>query len=99
VTSASDYIRILWAYLMGLLELARRQSINHINLLVLDEPKQQSTDKVSFASLLRRASEAGQYGQQIIFATSEEHELLEASIQNIDCNLIEFHKKMLQLQG
>ncbi len=98
VTSASDYIRILWAYLMGLLELAQRQSTNHLNLLILDEPKQQSTDKVSFASLLRRASEAGRHGQQIIFATSEEHELLEASIQNVECRLIEFDKKMLQLQ-
>ena len=69
--SASDMIRLIWAYLLGLLELAREHTTNHVNLLLLDEPRQQSTDPVAFRTLLHRASAAGAAGQQVVFATSE----------------------------
>lgn len=64
-------IRLIWAYLLGLLELAREHTTNHANLLLLDEPRQQSTDPVAFRTLLHRAATAGAAGQQVIFATSE----------------------------
>jgi hypothetical protein len=69
--SASDSIRVVWAYLMGLLEVAKVLPTNHPGVLVFDEPRQQSTKDVSFAALLRRAG-AEKSDRQIIFATSEE---------------------------
>jgi hypothetical protein len=71
-TSASDTIRAIWAYLLGLLELSRQTTTNHLGLVVFDEPKQQSAAKYSLGALLERASSAVMNGQQVIFATSEE---------------------------
>jgi hypothetical protein len=69
--SASDSIRVVWAYLLGLLEVSRLFETNHPGLLVFDEPRQQSTEMVSFAALLQRAGSDANAGQ-ILFATSEE---------------------------
>jgi hypothetical protein len=71
VTSASDAIRIVWSYLLGLLEVARIFPTNHPGLLMFDEPRQQAADPISFQALLRRAAAVSEYDQQIIFATSE----------------------------
>ena len=69
--SASDWIRLIWGYLLGLLEVARESSTNHPGLLIFDEPRQQSADPVSMAALVRRAGLAAEHHQQVIFATSE----------------------------
>jgi hypothetical protein len=82
--SASDLIRTIWAYLSGLLELSRTQDVNHPGCLIFDEPKQQSTRDMSFGALLRRASSAGKFGQQIIFFTSENLERLETHLSGLD---------------
>lgn len=87
--SASDMIRTIWAYLSGLLELRRQEETKHPGLLILDEPRQQSTSPVSFATFLRRASRAAQYGEQVIFATSEEKTVLVSALKNTRYSLIE----------
>ncbi|MEU7832866.1 hypothetical protein [Nonomuraea sp. NPDC049129] len=69
--SASDSIRVIWAYLLGLLEVSKKMESNHVGLLVLDEPRQQSAKQVSFRALLERASTDAK-DCQIIFATSED---------------------------
>ena len=71
VTSASDAIRIVWSYLLGLLEVSREYPTNHPGLLMFDEPRQQAADPVSFQALLRRAADVNRFGQQVLFATSE----------------------------
>ena len=69
--SASDWIRIIWAYLLGLLEVSRTHETNHPKILVFDEPGQQSTDPVSLDQLMNRAAESRAFGEQVIVATSE----------------------------
>ncbi|MGK3961589.1 hypothetical protein WMF38_51840 [Sorangium sp. So ce118] len=81
--SASDMIRTIWAYLLSMLELSRRFHTNHAKLLVLDEPRQQDTARLSFGAFLRRASHAAEYGEQIIFATSEELDTLSPLLEGI----------------
>ena len=78
--SASDAIRLKWAYQLALLELARTEKTNHPGFVVFDEPRQQETAKVSFDQLLQRASEAKTAGQQVIFATSEDQDQLVVEI-------------------
>lgn len=69
--SASDMVRVIWAYLLGML--GGDQSMNnHPGLLIFDEPRQQETAMLSFRALLRYAADLGAEGNQIIFATSEE---------------------------
>ena len=84
--SASDSIRVVWAYLVGLLEVAKFASTNHPGLLVFDEPRQQSTKQVSFAALLRRAGRTLGHGQ-VIFATSEELTSLQGMLVDVSHTL------------
>lgn len=88
--SASDLIRTIWSYLMGMLELARTETTNHPGLLVFDEPRQQSADKVSFGELMKRATLSESVGQQVIVFTSEESSQVTASLYGLPHELIDF---------
>lgn len=82
--SASDWIRIVWAYLIGLLEVSRTETTNHPKLVVFDEPRQQSADPVSLEALLGRAATSRRFGEQVLFATSEPTASLEPMLADID---------------
>lgn len=73
--SASDMIRVIWAYLFGVMDVGVRAG-SHIGLLIFDEPKQQETARESYEALLRHASTRVAPGVQVIFATSESAESL-----------------------
>jgi hypothetical protein len=88
--SASDTIRLKWAYQLALLEVPRTAKTHHAGLVIFDEPQQQKTAKVSFKKLLDRAALARASGQQVIFATSEDREQLETFLSDIDCHFIAF---------
>jgi hypothetical protein len=71
--SASDTVRTKWAYYVALLETAlSRPNAHHAGLLMLDEPRQQETAKLSLAALVRRLGVAAAGGAQILYATSED---------------------------
>jgi hypothetical protein len=82
--SASDLIRTIWSYLHGMLELSRNVATNHPGLILFDEPRQQSTREVSFGQLLKRASSASRWRQQVIFFTSENRDTLQAQLAGLD---------------
>lgn len=94
--SASDLIRTIWAYQSGMLEVARAASTNHPGMLIFDEPRQQSTRDVSFVALLRRASQASKFGQQVIFFTSEEKTRLKEHLVNLDHSLCEIDGRVIK---
>jgi hypothetical protein len=94
--SASDMVRTIWAHRMGLLEVARSFENNHAHLLVFDEPRQQSTDPVSFTALLSRASQTASSGQQVIFATSEPEDAVLEMLRGLPHQYIGFVGKMIQ---
>lgn len=81
--SASDLIRTIWAYLGGMLELARENETSHPGTLIFDEPRQQSTRDVSFAALLVRAAKSVQSHQQVIFFTSEDQSRLQSHLRGL----------------
>lgn len=64
--SASDTIRLIWSYLLGLLEVSRTHRTNHPGLLVLDEPGQQDIVDSSVRAFMERASASAVAGQQVI---------------------------------
>lgn len=95
-TSASDAIRLKWAYQLSLLELAEQKKTNHPGMLVFDEPRQQSSSRPSFQNLLKRAADAKRRNQQIIFSTSEDIETLKSITANIECTEVTFPGYILQ---
>lgn len=95
-TSASDAIRLKWAYQLGLLELSSEETTNHPGMLLFDEPRQQSSSKVSFSQLLKRASSSLGRNQQVIFSTSEDLDSLKQIISNLECEKKIFHGYVIQ---
>lgn len=95
-TSASDAIRLKWAYQLSLLELAKETPSNHPGMLIFDEPRQQSSSRPSFQNLLKRAADAKKRDQQVIFSTSEDLETLRSITAAIDCNEVIFPGYILQ---
>lgn len=88
--SASDTIRLKWAYQLALLEVARETRTHHAGLVIFDEPQQQKTARISFKKLLDRAATAAASGQQIIFETSEDRDQLEDFLSGLDCHFLPF---------
>jgi hypothetical protein len=98
-TSASDYIRIIWAYTLTLMEIASNdENIKHGGFVVFDEPRQHETSKISFANLIDKASDSLRYGGQVIFATSLDKNELTAACNNKDIHLVCFDDYILKLQ-
>jgi hypothetical protein len=93
--SASDNIRLIWAYLQGLLELSNETPMNHFGLLVFDEPRQQEAEELSFTNLLKRAARSFERGQQIVFATSEPLTSIEAMTQGLTRQIVHFPERVL----
>ena len=93
--SSSDYIRIFWAYFLGLLEISRQHSTNHLGLLILDEPRQQSAREASLEAFLHRASDARKHGQQVIVATSESASNLSQYLSGIPHTLRSFDSRII----
>jgi hypothetical protein len=97
--SASDLIRTIWAYLAGLLEVARVETTNHPGCLLFDEPRQQSTRDVSFAALMKRASRAAEFKQQVMFFTSEERGRLKTHLNGLAHTLCEVEGRVIKKIG
>jgi hypothetical protein len=82
--SASDTIRTKWAYYVALLETAiESASGHHAGILILDEPRQQETAKISLKALVQQLGIAAAQGSQILYATSEDLEGLEDFLKEI----------------
>jgi hypothetical protein len=65
-SSASDIIRLRWAYALSLLRAANSRGGHHAGVLMMDEPRQQEVE--SFPKFLELAAQAG---GQVIVVTSE----------------------------
>ncbi|WP_234006972.1 hypothetical protein [Cronobacter malonaticus] len=63
---------------------------NHPGVLIFDEPRQQEAKKVSFAELLRDAAETTKDSGQIIFATSEDENVLVEALDGYQYTIVSF---------
>jgi hypothetical protein len=88
--SASDNIRTICAFLLGILEMSREYDTNHPGVLLLDEPRQQNVKWSDLTEVLIRASEAGKFRQQVIVATSDPEARVEEICEKTGCRLISF---------
>lgn len=66
--SASDGIRLRWAYHLSLMVVALRYSGNHPGFVIFDEPRQQGVEQDDFQEMLRTLGSVGL--GQVIVATS-----------------------------
>lgn len=92
--SASDGIRLRWAYLLSLLEVAMSIGKRHPGFVIFDEPGQQGVEPTSLAALCQKAAQAAEYGQ-VIFTTSEPSEVLTSWLEGGNFHLIDLEDKRL----
>lgn len=94
--SASDTIRLKWAYQLGLLDVAMTIDTNHPHILVMDEPRQQEAAELSVAGLFSEAARVAAKGAQVLIATSERLESVEAALRNKQCQLVKFDGRLIR---
>lgn len=94
--SASDLIRMIWAYVSGLLEVAHAVPTNHPGLLVMDEPKQQGAHRQDLGTLLRRLARSSGHKQQVIVTSSEEDDTFGPLVIDLQARVHEFTGKILE---
>lgn len=93
--SASDSVRLKWAYQLGLLDVSHDSTTNHPGLVVFDEPRQQEAAEASVAGLLTEASKIADGRSQILIATSEDLSKVKGFLEGIECQLLVFDGKMI----
>lgn len=93
--SASDAIRLKWAYYLSCMELTRDFSVNHPGLAIFDEPGQQEVESSSLFEFLRSAAQSAQNGQQVLVSTSETYEAVSATLGD-SANIVSFSGFILQ---
>lgn len=96
-TSASDYIRTIWAFTLALLEIANNKNfdVKHSGFVVFDEPRQHETKTQSLDDLINYTSQIFKNSGQAIFTTSFEN--LKDLSNNFDkTNIIYFDDYILE---
>ncbi|HYC81825.1 MAG TPA: hypothetical protein VEB65_08565, partial [Solirubrobacterales bacterium] len=87
--SASDRVRMVWAYVVGLLEFSREWDTPHPGVVILDEPGQQEVNDASLGALLLRVAGSAEYKQQVIVATSKPVSTLDEMLGDAPADLLE----------
>jgi len=85
-SSASDYIRLIWAFNLALEYVTKKHGGNHPKLIVMDEPGQQQMNIQSMGKLFEQLSNLG--GQSIIASSLTMEEVLQLS-SDINVNVID----------
>ncbi len=75
-SSASDGIRVIWAFTMALLQVSIEKSGNHPGIVIFDEPAQQSMEAGAMESFINSVAELGGNCQIITAITLNSHELI-----------------------
>ena len=94
-SSASDNIRIIWAYSVALLYMTHWYKTNHFGFLIFDEPEQQRMKDTSSEQLYKTLASVKISNMQSIVATSEDEKLLLEKIKGIKCNVLELSNKAI----
>ncbi len=94
--SASDNIRLSWAYIIALQEMKAYFDTNHLGLTIFDEPAQQEIDKNSKIQFYKHIKNIDKQNNQIIIATSEDSESFKNITKGIELNFFEFTENIIR---
>ena len=94
--SASDGIRLKWAYYLALLEVSHRFQTNHVGMIMFDEPGQQQMKELDLGSFLSRAAESVRRTGQIVVSTSDHIERVRDSLKGSTATIHNYDGFMIQ---
>jgi len=105
-SSASDFVRSLWAYYISLFRVSKNINGNHIGLFIFDEPAQHAMNESDQKAFLERLSELDGC-QSIVFSSFEDKdnspagkEKFEKMVDTIDesnINIIEIREHSIEI--
>lgn len=94
-SSASDFVRSIWAYTCSLYKTSKSKNGNHPMLLMLDEPKQQDLAISDFKIFLNELSSYKE-GQVLLFASFENSdETFKNATENIEFKLNHINDRLI----
>lgn len=82
-SSASDGIRVIWAFTMALLQVSLEKGGNHPGIIIFDEPAQQSIVPQDMDSFIKSTALLRASSQVIMAITLNSHELIQI-IDNLE---------------
>ena len=94
--SASDNIRLIWAYTLALLQVLSSHEGNHWGILVFDEPEQQKMKEDSSDALYAEIAKMQTDEFQVIVATSASEDITRTRLEGHPHNLLEFGDKVVR---
>ena len=93
--SASDNIRLIWAYTIALQELEQFYETNHFGVTFFDEPGQQQINASSRMAFYKVTGEMDYDQNQIIVSTSEDPIRLKEMLKDLQHNFRDFGSKVI----
>jgi len=81
--SASDGIRLKWAYILAALSVSERYSTHHIGFSIFDEPGQQQMAELDLASFFASSARKAGSKRQVLVTTSEQLARVEDALSSI----------------
>lgn len=95
-SSASDFVRLIWAYLLAIYSASEELGGNHPGLILLDEPGQHSMGVTSVNALLKTISQQRNIQGIVAASFDESDEVFEESVLGVNYNLIKCGYKLLK---
>ena len=94
-SSASDFVRLIWAYLISMQQVSNSQKGNHPDMILFDEPAQHSMSSQSVNSMLKALSQST--GLQSIVAASfdQNDDVFSKSTLGVKFHLIKLPRKLI----
>lgn len=94
-SSASDFVRLIWAYLISIYKVSDQNKGNHPGILLFDEPAQHSMGLDSVNQMLKELSTTA--GLQSIVAASfdQSDATFEESTTGVDFHLVRLPRKLI----
>lgn len=95
-SSASDFVRLIWAYLLAVYSASEELGGNHPGLVLLDEPGQHSMGVTSVNALLATISKQRNIQGIVAASFDESNEVFDESVHGVNYHLIECGYKLLK---
>lgn len=94
--SASDNIRLIWAYTLALLQVSISLYGNHWGIVLFDEPEQQKMKEASSDSLYAEIANMPPNECQVIIATSASEEVTRRRLQGLRHSIIDYGDRVIK---
>lgn len=94
--SASDNIRLIWAYTLALFQISLSFGGKHWGVLIYDEPEQQKMKEASSDTLYTEIAKMQRDELQVIIATSASIDVTKRRLDNLPHNWLEFDEKVIR---